>query len=82
MAGPRLSEECATVSGFVGYYRRFIPKFADIATPLVHLTGEGCAVVWDTSCSAAFRALRASLIDAPILGLDNIFLIRMPVILD
>ena len=26
--------------GFVGYYRRFIPNFADIATPLVTLTGK------------------------------------------
>ena len=54
--------------GFVGYYRRFIPKFADIATPLVHLTGKDVPFVWDTSCSGAFQALRASLIDAPILA--------------
>ena len=54
--------------GFVGYYRRFIPKFADIAMPLVHLTGKDVPFVWDTSCSAAFQALRASLIDAPILA--------------
>ena len=27
--------------------------------------------VWDTSCSAAFRALRASLIDAPILAFQQ-----------
>ena len=54
--------------GFVGYYRRFIPKFADVATPLVHLTGKDVPFVWDTSCSAAFQALRASLIDAPILA--------------
>ena len=54
--------------GFVGYYRRFIPKFADIATPLVYLTGKDVPFVWDTSCSAAFQTLRASLIDAPILA--------------
>ena len=54
--------------GFVGYYRRFIPKFADIATPLVYLTGKDVPFVWDTSCSAAFQELRASLIDAPILA--------------
>ena len=54
--------------GFVGYYRRFIPKFADIATPLVYLTGKDVPFVWDTSCSAAFQALHASLIDAPILA--------------
>ena len=54
--------------GFVGYHRRFIPKFADIATPLVYLTGKDVPFVWDTSCSAAFQELRASLIDAPILA--------------
>ena len=54
--------------GFVGYYRRFIPKFADIATPLVYLTGKDVPFVWDTSWSAAFQELRASLIDAPILA--------------
>ena len=54
--------------GFVGYYRRFIPKFADIATPLVQLTGKDVPFVWDASCSAAFRGLRASLMDAPILA--------------
>ena len=26
--------------GFLGYYRRFIPRFADIATPLVYLTSK------------------------------------------
>ena len=54
--------------GFVGYYRRFIPRFADIATPLVHLTGKDVPFVWDAGCSAAFLALRASLIDAPVLA--------------
>ena len=54
--------------GFVGYYRHFIPKFADIATPLVYLTGKDVPFVWDTSCSAAFQELCASLIDALILA--------------
>ena len=54
--------------GFVGYCRRFIPKFADIATPLVYLTGKDVPFVWDSSCSAAFREIRAALIDAPILA--------------
>ena len=54
--------------GFVGYYRRFIPRFADVATPLVYLTGKDVPFVWDSSCAAAFRELRAALIDAPILA--------------
>ena len=54
--------------GFVGYYRRFIPRFADVATPLVSLTGKDVPFVWDSSCLTAFGALRAALIDAPILA--------------
>ena len=54
--------------GFVRYYRRFIPSFADVATPLVTLTGKDVPFVWDSSCSTAFAALRAALIDVPILA--------------
>ena len=54
--------------GFVGYYRRFIPRFADVATPLVYLTGKDVPFVWDSSCSTAFNELRAALMDAPILA--------------
>ena len=54
--------------GFVGYHRRFIPRFADVATPLVSLTGKDVPFVWDSSCSTAFGELRAALIDAPILA--------------
>ena len=54
--------------GFVGYYRRFIPRFADIATPLVYLTGKDVPFVWDSGCSDAFHELRAALIGAPILA--------------
>ena len=54
--------------GFVGYYRRFNPSFADVATPLVTLTGKDVPFVWDSSCSTAFAALRAALMDAPILA--------------
>ena len=54
--------------GFVGFYRRFIQRFADVATPLVYLTGKDVPFVWDSGCSAAFHELRAALIDAPILA--------------
>ena len=54
--------------GFVGYYRRFIPKFSDVATPLVALTGKDVPFVWDVSCPSAFSVIRDSLIHAPILA--------------
>ena len=43
-------------------------SFADVATPLVTLTGKDVPFVWDSSCSTAFAALCAALMDAPILA--------------
>ena len=60
--------------GFVGYYRRFIPKFSIIANPLHGLiTGEEAQsskqhkVKWTTDCQAAFQRLKESCINSPIL---------------
>ena len=64
----KMSSRVRQFLGFVGYYRRFIPSFADVATPLVTLTGKDVPFVWDSSCSTAFAALHAALMDAPILA--------------
>ena len=54
--------------GFVGYYRRFVKNFAEIADPLVGLTQKGVPFVWADEQQTAFDALKASLLSAPILG--------------
>ena len=54
--------------GFVGYYRRFVKDFADLAEPLVALTRQGAPFVWTDHQQHAFEALKACLISAPILG--------------
>ena len=54
--------------GFVGYYRRFIPGFADLAEPLVALTGKDVPFVWRPACDVAFIGLRDAMIRAPILA--------------
>ena len=54
--------------GFVGYYRRFVKDFAELAEPLVALTQKGAPFVWTDRQQTAFEALKACLICAPILG--------------
>ena len=54
--------------GFVGYYRRFIPSFADLAEPLVALTGKDVPFVWRPACETAFFSLQDALIRAPVLA--------------
>ena len=54
--------------GFVGYYRRFVRNFAELADPLVALTRNGVPFVWGSEQQTAFDALKACLLSAPILG--------------
>ena len=63
--------------GFTGYYRRFIPKFAQVACPLHELTsGENvgkkkAAIKWDSKCEQAFDDLKTLCTTAPILAYAN-----------
>ena len=54
--------------GFVGYYRRFVKTFAELAEPLVALTRKGAPIVWTDEQQTAFDALKACLLSASILG--------------
>ena len=48
--------------GFVGYYRRFIPSFADLGEPLVALTGKDVPFIWRPACATAFMDLRDAMV--------------------
>ena len=48
--------------GYVGYYRRFVKNFAELADPLVALTRKGVPVVWGSEQQTAFDALKACLL--------------------
>ena len=54
--------------GFLGYYRRFVPGFADLAEPLVALTGKDIPFVWRLACMTPFVSLRDTLVRAPVLA--------------
>ena len=54
--------------GFVGYYRRFVKDFAELAEPLVALTRKGVPFVWTNQQQAAFETLKACFVCAPIPG--------------
>ena len=61
---PTIVTEVRRFLGFMGYYCRFIPKFAQVAQPLHELTsGENmdkkkAAIKWDRSCQQAFDDLK------------------------
>ena len=59
---PTSLSELRSFLGLVGYYRRFIPNFSDIASPLTKLTRKY------TKCEESFQKLKELLVSAPVLG--------------
>ena len=53
--------------GLVGYYRKFVPCFSDIARPLTQLTQRNKGFNWTTECDKCFHVLKDYLREAPIL---------------
>ena len=48
-------------------YRKFIPRFADIARPMTNLTKQDVPFEWTIQCQASFEMLKDALITSPIL---------------
>ena len=60
--------------GLVGFYRKFVPNFAEIALPLTDLTkkGQPSKLRWGDPQEKAFLGLKKSLICAPVLRLPDV----------
>jgi RNase H-like domain found in reverse transcriptase len=55
----------------LGYQRRFIPQFADIARPLMSLLKKGVKFMWTPECWAAMDKLIKSVMMDPVLQQPN-----------
>ena len=53
--------------GLVGYYRKFINRFADAARPLTKLTRKDSKFIWTDECQTGFEYLQTCLTESPIL---------------
>ena len=65
---PRTPTDVKSFLGLVGYYRRFIPRFAMIAHPLNQLLQKNVRFEWKQEHQTAFEQLRDSLADDVILA--------------
>lgn len=71
---PRTATDVRRVLGFMSYYRRFVPNFAQIAGPLHKLVGKSKKgkppppFVWSDECQKSFDELREKLCNPPILA--------------
>ena len=67
MPAPKTPKEIKQFLGLVGYYRKFIPRFSDLARPLNALTRKDVLFEWTSICQKSFELLKASLMSEPIL---------------
>ena len=68
---PKNPKEVKQFLGLVGYYRKFVPKFADISRVLTHLTKKYIEFKWMPECENCFQILKEFLQQAPILRYPN-----------
>ena len=68
LATPRTVKEVRGFIGMCGYYRRFVPNFSEIASPLFDLTKKFARFIWTPECQKAFDFLKDSLTVVPLLA--------------
>lgn len=64
---PRNAKEVRGFLGLAGYYRRYIPYFADIAKPLTQLVGKSATFNWGKEQEDAFSILKTALCSESVL---------------
>ena len=67
MPVPNSAKEIKQFLGLTGYYRKFVPRFADISRPLTTLTKKDVKFEWTSACQKSFELLKEALCGEPIL---------------
>ena len=61
MPAPNSTKEIKQFLGLTGYYRKFVPRFADISRPLTTLTKKDAKFEWTSACQKSFELLKEAL---------------------
>ena len=67
MLVPKCMKEIKQFLGLTGYYRKFVPRFADISRPLTQLIRKETPFNWTPECQKSFELLKSYLYGEPIL---------------
>lgn len=68
---PKSLSEARSFIGLVSYYRRFVPEFASIASPITGLTKKDIPFIWEKPQQQAFETLKRHLTSSPTLAHYN-----------
>ena len=67
MPVPNSVKEIKQFLGLTGYYRKFVPRFADISRPLTTLMKKDMKFEWTSACQKSFELLKEALCGEPVL---------------
>ena len=67
MPVPNSAKEIKQFLGLTGYYRKFVPRFADISRPLTTLTKKDAKFEWTSAGQKSFELLKEALCGEPVL---------------
>ena len=67
MPVPKNVKEIKQFLGLTGYYRKFVPRYADISRPLTTLTNKDKKFEWTPACQKSFDLLKETLCGEPVL---------------
>ena len=67
MPVPNSAKEIKQFLGLIGYYRKFVPRFADISRPLTTLMKKDAKFEWTSACQKSFELLKEALCGEPVL---------------
>ncbi len=67
MKPPTNVREVRRFLGMCGSYRKHVPSFVKVATPLTNMTRSNTVFAWTEECQKSFEHLKNSLVNAPIL---------------
>ena len=64
---PNSAKEIKQFLGLTGYYRKFVPRFADISRPLTTLMKKDAKFEWTSACQKSFELQKEALCGEPVL---------------
>ena len=67
MPVPNSTKEIKQFLGLTGYYKKFVPRFADISRLLRTLTKKDAKFEWTSACQKSFELLKEALCGEPVL---------------
>ena len=66
--GPQSQTEVKSILVLASYYRRFVPKFAEIVRPLHKASETSAKFEWTSAAQEALQSLKLTLTSTPILA--------------